>query len=149
MRHGMAEESPARVRLVQRLVGVVLMGILCLATSSVTWALIHRYRSPAELLVVEPEVARVSAKEKGQEQPVEFALTNRGRKPITIRGVSSNCGCVAVGAYEGTVLAPGETLALRFLVRVPEYGVSRTRLEVIHDRDSTPVEMYVEAAGSQ
>ncbi len=99
--------------------------------------------------MVEPEVARVSAKEKGQEQPVEFALTNRGRKPITIRGVSSNCGCVAVGAYEGTVLAPGETLALRFLVRVPEYGVSRTRLEVIHDRDSTPVEMYVEAAGSQ
>jgi len=117
------------------------------ATHSLTLALIRRDRLPAQQLVAEPSVVRVGATAKDEEQPVEFALINRGRKHITIRRVSSNCRCVLVGDYEGTVLAPRQALKLRFFVRAPEFGVSRTRLAVIHDGDMAPVEMYVEAAG--
>jgi len=132
----------------RRLVGIALIATLGFATHSLTLALVHPDRRPTQQLVAEPGVVRVRATARDEEQTVEFTLTNRARKQITIRRVSSNCRCVLVSDYDGSVLRPGQALKLAFYVRAPEFGVSRTRLEVAHDGGSAPAEMYVEATGT-
>ena len=143
----MGEKLSARRRFVRNLVGVALVAMLGFASHRLTLAVIRRDRTGGPPVVAVPELVRITAKTKGDRQPVEFSLMNDGRKPITIRSVSTSCSCVAAGDYAGTILQAGQALKLSFLVTTPEYGVRRTRLAVIHDGGGDPVEMDIEAKG--
>ncbi len=74
---------------------------------------------------------------------IGFAYTNTGAKPVAIRDVQTNCGCIEA-ASDRSVCQPGETghIQARFIVG-DRFGLYERIITVVTDDSSTPTHLRV------
>jgi hypothetical protein len=111
----------------------------------------HLPDSWAEPLVATPDLAIVngSGTRPGEARQVNFTLTNRGDRPVTITGVIHCCGKGPLADLRSSTLRPGESCELPVQFPIPEAGVRREKLEVEYDGSRVPVELNAEVIGSR
>ncbi|QDU62654.1 hypothetical protein Pan216_35210 [Planctomycetes bacterium Pan216] len=125
---------------------VALIPVLGVPVGVVLWAKVSE-PVPTDIgsLSSTPAVGRMDGSHSSVgENRLHFSLRNHSKRSVRITGVTTTCSCVSETDIEGAIVRSKETIEFAVSANMPEFGVSRQRMEVHHTGKGSPLVIPVE-----